>query len=127
MLTFNLTNSNFKNYIQELKDKNYIFTTNEKLTEISSYINSVNLEKQNTITFNKEIKNIAIFVLLPNLNYEQEIFIEINEEDYSNYLMIDWQDKRKCKVIYINVNIMHIHKNMQFLKDYLTNEIVCIN
>jgi len=127
MLTFNLTNSNFKNYIQELKDKNYIFTTNEKLTEISSYINSVNLEKQNIITFNKKIKNIAIFVLLPNLNYEQEIFIEIDEEDYSNYLMIDWQDKRKCKVIYINVNIMHIHKNMQFLKDYLTNEIVCTN
>ena len=97
------------------------------MTEISSYINSINLKKQNIITFNKEIRNIAIFVLLPNLNYEQEIFIEINEEDYSNYLMIDWQDKRKCKVIYINVNIMHIHKNMQSLKDYLTNEIVCIN
>ena len=118
MKTFTLNNSDFKNYIQKLRENNYIFTANEELQEISSYLSNIINYRRKDVVSDMSLNNIVIFLLMPQLN-SSDILIESTEEAITEFLMPGWQDERKCISIYLNVNIMKLHSDMQKIKNYL--------
>lgn len=116
---FNITNNNYDNengflYIDPLNHQciiNHIMDNN--------YINSINLNEYESIIsnkiikFNQDLENVEINLFYPiiEINQELEFVIPINEDEVNiiNYILQEWSEEKKKKILYLHYDEENKH------------------